>query len=180
MPPNRPIHLFGCGHPLLFPLSIALGVDIFDSAAYALFARGNRLLTLTGTIRLEEINEWPCTSSELFKWTPDEVRSLGNKEREKVIARHNLEITQTELAKCQAIRNGKIWQLAEERSHSSAQLREAFLWVLDQLEDPDEGPVGVSSLRIISSTNPVRKEVKILLMILRIGLIFFISNLYLL
>lgn len=158
LPPNRPIHLFGCGHPLLFPLSIALGVDIFDSAAYALFARGNRLLTPTGTIRLEEINEWPCTSSELFNWTPDEVRSLGNKEREKVIARHNLEITQTELAKCrEAIRNGKIWQLAEERSHSSAQLREAFLWVLDQLEDPDEGPVGVSSLRIISSTNPVRK-----------------------
>ncbi len=158
LPPNRPIHLFGCGHPLLFPLSIALGVDIFDSAAYALFARGNRLLTPTGTIRLEDINEWPCTSSELFNWTPDEVRSLGNKEREKVIARHNLEITQSELARCrEAIRNGKIWQLAEERSHSSAQLREAFLWVLDQLENPDEGPVGVSSLRIISSTNPVRK-----------------------
>tara|TARA_Y100000768_G_scaffold147007_1_gene109694 strand:+ start:3754 stop:5769 length:2016 start_codon:yes stop_codon:yes gene_type:complete len=158
LPPDRPIHLFGCGHPLLFPMSIALGVDIFDSAAYALFARGNRLLTPTGTVRLDEITEWPCNSSELFKWTPEEVRSLDSKEREKVLARHNLEVTQSELARCrESIRNGKIWQLAEERSHSSAQLREAFLWVLDQLEDPDDGPVGVSSLRMISSTNPVRK-----------------------
>ena len=158
LPPNRPVHLFGCGHPLLFPMSIALGVDIFDSAAYALFARGNRLLTPTGTVRLDEITEWPCNSSELFKWTPEEVRSLDSKQREKVLARHNLEVTQSELARCrEAIRNGKIWQLAEERSHSSAQLREAFLWVLDQLEEPDDGPVGVSSLRMISSTNPVRK-----------------------
>ena len=157
LPPNRPIHLFGCGHPLLFPMSIALGVDIFDSAAYALFARGGRLLTPTGTVRLEEIKEWPHQSSELFNWTPDEVRSLDSKEREKVLARHNLEVTQSELARCrEAIRNGEIWLLAEERSHSSAQLREAFLWVLDQLDDPDDGPVGVSSMRLISSTNPVR------------------------
>ena len=157
LPPNRPIHLFGCGHPLLFPMSIALGVDIFDSAAYALFARGGRLLTPTGTVRLEEIKEWPHQSSELFDWTPDEVRGLGPKEREKILARHNLEVTQSELARCrEAIRNGKIWHLAEERSHSSAQLREAFLWVLEQLDDPDDGPVGISSMRMISSTNPVR------------------------
>jgi len=157
LPPDRPIHLFGCGHPLLFPMSIALGVDIFDSAAYALFARGGRLLTPTGTVRLDEIKEWPHQSSELFNWTPDEVRSLDSKEREKVLARHNLEVTQSELARCrEAIRNGKIWLLAEERSHCSAQLREAFLWVLDQLEDPDDGPVGISSMRLISSTNPVR------------------------
>ena len=77
LPPNRPVHLFGCGHPLLFPMSIALGVDIFDSAAYALFARGNRLLTPTGTVRLDDITEWPCISSELFKWTPEEVRLLA-------------------------------------------------------------------------------------------------------
>ena len=45
LPPDRPVHFFGCGHPLLFPMSIALGVDIFDSAAYAIFARDDRLLT---------------------------------------------------------------------------------------------------------------------------------------
>ena len=25
LPPDRPVHFFGCGHPLLFPMSIALG-----------------------------------------------------------------------------------------------------------------------------------------------------------
>ena len=28
IPPNRPIHMFGCGHPILFPMCIALGVDL--------------------------------------------------------------------------------------------------------------------------------------------------------
>ncbi|MDE0954686.1 MAG: tRNA guanosine(15) transglycosylase TgtA, partial [Candidatus Poseidoniales archaeon] len=37
--PNRPVHMFGCGHPMLFPMLIAMGADLFDSAAYVLFAR---------------------------------------------------------------------------------------------------------------------------------------------
>ncbi|MBS7654347.1 tRNA guanosine(15) transglycosylase TgtA, partial [Candidatus Bathyarchaeota archaeon] len=41
-PVNRPFHLFGAGHPLIFSLAVALGCDIFDSAAYSLFARENR------------------------------------------------------------------------------------------------------------------------------------------
>ena len=31
---------------MLFPMSIALGADLFDSAAYALFARDGRILRL--------------------------------------------------------------------------------------------------------------------------------------
>lgn len=158
LPPNRPIHLFGCGHPLLFPLSIALGVDIFDSAAYVLFARDDRFFTPTGTVKLKGIREWPISSHALFGTTPEEVRKMEKKERTRILSRHNLEITQVELARCrEAIRDGKIWELAEERSHSSPQLRGAFLWVLDQLEIPDEGPIGESIVDLLSSTNPVRK-----------------------
>ena len=69
IPPNRPIHMFGCGHPILFPLCIALGVDLFDSAAYALFARDDRLLTPTGTVKLGDLNEWTHNSSTLFQLT---------------------------------------------------------------------------------------------------------------
>lgn len=157
IPPNRPIHLFGCGHPLLFPLAIALGTDLFDSAAYALFARDNRLMTPTGTLKLANLTEWPISSSALFGKTPAEVRAMGDKERGVLIAHHNLEITQAELARCrEAVRNGKIWQLAEQRSHASPQLREAFLWVISQMISPDEGPIGISSLRGIASTNPIR------------------------
>ena len=55
LPPNRPVHMFGCGHPMLFPMSIALGADLFDSAAYALFARDGRLLTPWGTQKIESL-----------------------------------------------------------------------------------------------------------------------------
>jgi len=157
IPRNRPIHMFGCGHPLLFPLSIALGVDIFDSAAYALFARDDRLLTPDGTVRLEGLKEWPINSSALFGKSPEEVRGMEKDDRAAILAHHNLEITQSELARCrEAVRNGKIWELAEKRSHSSSRLREAFLWVIEELEQLEESEVGNSLLDIMASTNPVR------------------------
>ena len=157
IPPNRPIHMFGCGHPILFPMCIALGADLFDSAAYALFARDDRLLTPTGTVKLGDLTEWPHTSSALFPYTPSEVREMEKDERSTLLAHHNLEVTQAELARCrEAVRNGTIWQLAEQRSHANAKLREAFEWVLDQLEESDEGPVAESVLRTIASSDPIR------------------------
>ena len=157
LPPDRPIHLFGCGHPLLFPLSIALGVDIFDSAAYAIFARDDRLLTPTGTLKLEDLKEWPFSSRALFGTTPDQIRSMDKEEKTIILSHHNLEVTQGELARCrEAIRSGTIWQLAEQRSHASPQLRDAFEWILDQLDNPDEGPIGDTILGLMGSSNPVR------------------------
>ncbi len=156
-PPDRPIHLFGCGHPMLFPLAIALGADLFDSAAYAIFARDDRLLSPHGTVRLEGLTEWPIHSAALFDHTPEDVRDMDSELRSVLLAHHNLEITQAELARCrEAIRNGSIWQLAERRSHASPQLRDAFTWVLEQLEDIPDGPVGVSTLDLMASTDPVR------------------------
>ena len=158
IPPNKPIHMFGCGHPMLFPLSVALGVDFFDSAAYALFARDDRILTPEGTVQVQGLKEWPISSKALFGRTPSEVLSLPKDERSKVLARHNLEVTQSELSKCrEAIRNGSIWRLAEVRSHASPRLREAFEWVIDQLDQLEETGVGSSLLDIMASTNPIRK-----------------------
>ena len=114
LPPDRPVHLFGCGHPILFPMATALGADLFDSAAYALFARDDRLLTPNGTVKLGSLEEWPVSSNALFDTTPDQVRSMGDEERSTLLAHHNLEVTQSELARCrEAIRSGTIWQLAE-------------------------------------------------------------------
>ena len=158
LPPDRPVHLFGCGHPILFPVSIALGVDLFDSAAYAIFARDGRILTPEGTVKLEEISEWPFPSNSLHGHTPEQVKSMDLQERSEILARHNLEITQSELAKCrEAVRKGTIWELAEQRSHCSPYLREAFVWLQDQMDIPDEGPVGDSVLRLIASTDPLRQ-----------------------
>lgn len=157
LPPDRPVHFFGCGHPMLFPMAIALGVDLFDSAAYAIFARDDRLLTPEGTVKLGDIQEWPFNSHALFGTTPQGVREMDRDERSVMLAKHNLEVTQSELARCrEAIRNGTIWELAEKRSHASPYLRDAFLWLQEQLDDPDDGPIGDSVLRMIASTNPLR------------------------
>ncbi len=157
LPLDRPVHFFGCGHPMLFPMAIALGVDLFDSAAYAIFARDDRLLTPEGTVKLGDIQEWPFNSHALFGTTPQGVREMDRDERSAILAKHNLEVTQSELARCrEAIRNGTIWELAEKRSHASPYLRDAFLWLQEQLDDPDDGPIGDSVLRMIASTNPLR------------------------
>jgi len=157
-PSDRPVHLFGCGHPMLFPMAIALGADLFDSAAYAIFARDDRILSPHGTFKLEGLSEWPIHSMSLFGHTPEQVREMGAEERSTLLAHHNLEITQAELARCrEAIRDNSIWQLAERRSHASPHLRDAFEWVLEQLEDVPDGPVGDSALELLASTDPLRK-----------------------
>ncbi len=130
LPPNRPVHMFGCGHPMLFPMSIALGADLFDSAAYALFAKDGRLLTPWGTEKLINLVDWPVTMPCIAYTSPEEVRKLDPAEQVKVLARYNLEVTLAELSRCkQAIRDGTIWRLAERRSHQHPALREAFLWI---------------------------------------------------
>ena len=130
LPPNRPVHMFGCGHPMLFPMSIALGADLFDSAAYALFARDGRILTPWGTERLDGLVEWPIITPCITSYSPDMVRSLPNEEQIALLSKYNLEITLAELSRCrQAVRDGKIWRLVEQRSHMHPALRDAFLWL---------------------------------------------------
>ena len=61
-----PVHLFGAGHPMMLALAVAMGCDLFDSAAYALYARDDRYLTVAGTSHLAALEYcWPnttCTS----------------------------------------------------------------------------------------------------------------------
>mgnify|MGYP003685184063 FL=1 len=131
LPPNRPVHMFGCGHPMLFPMLVAMGADLFDSAAYVLFARDGRLLTPWGTERISNIEEWPIIMPVIANITPAEVRGMKKQERTVLLSKYNLEITLQEMARCrQAIRDGTIWRLAERRSHEHPALREAFLWLV--------------------------------------------------
>ena len=130
LPPERPRHMFGCGHPMLFSMLIALGADLFDSAAYALFARDDRLLSPQGTYRLKDLHAWPELVPCVVHWTPEAVRKLDQDQRTSLLARYNLEVTLAELSRCkQAVHDGTIWQLAEQRSHQHPALREAFLWL---------------------------------------------------
>ena len=58
--PSACVHLFGAGHPSMLALAVAMGCDVFDSAAYALFAREGRYLTATGSRMLDEMTEFSC------------------------------------------------------------------------------------------------------------------------
>ena len=157
LPSDRPVHIFGCGHPMLFPLCIALGADLFDSAAYALFAKDGRILSEEGTHRIDSAVEWPVSSRHLEDYTPKEVREMDKKSRTALLARHNLEVTQRELSRCrEAIRNGSIWNLAERRSHASPHLRKAFKQIIETIKEDSELPSRRRMESIISSTDPVR------------------------
>ena len=136
IPSNRPIHLFGCGHPHLFGLAVAMGVDFFDSAAYALFARDDRLIMPWGTEKLENISEWPIASETFAKLNPNQVKSMPKNERTKILARFNLEITMAELARVrEAVRKGKIWEYVERKSSEHPALESALKLLFEPTND---------------------------------------------
>ncbi|MDP6870266.1 MAG: tRNA guanosine(15) transglycosylase TgtA [Candidatus Poseidoniaceae archaeon] len=145
--PNKPVHMFGCGHPMLFPMLIAMGADLFDSAAYALFARDGRLLTPWGTEKIDEIEEWPLFMPSVVDCTPNEVREMNKIDRTAILSRFNLEVTLQELAHCrQAVRNGTIWRLVERRSHQHPALREAFLWLVTEPAQTNMDPIFIDEI----------------------------------
>ncbi|UCH31639.1 MAG: tRNA guanosine(15) transglycosylase TgtA [Candidatus Bathyarchaeota archaeon] len=126
MPQHRPLHLFGAGHPFMFALAVALGCDMFDSAAYAIFARQNRYMTEYGSRRLDELEYFPCSCSVCRKNTPKEVRLLPSQERQEILAKHNLSASFAELKRIkQAIIEGRLWEFLELRAHSHPALLQA-------------------------------------------------------
>lgn len=127
LPIERPLHLFGAGHPFMFALAVALGCDFFDSAAYALYAKENRYMTETGTLRLNELEYFPCTCPKCAKTTPEMVSELPEKDRETFLAEHNLHVCTGELRRIkQAIKAGRLWEHVEMRAHGHPALLQAL------------------------------------------------------
>ncbi len=139
IPSNKPLHLFGAGHPMMLSLAVAMGCDLFDSAAYALFARSDRYLTSYGTFKLKDLAYFPCSCPTCSSATPDSVRKRDSLDREAFLARHNLHVTNQEIRTIkQAIVDGRLWELAAARSRSHPALHEAFQQVTkyaDRFED---------------------------------------------
>jgi 7-cyano-7-deazaguanine tRNA-ribosyltransferase len=127
MPSERPLHLFGAGHPMMFSLAVALGCDFFDSAAYALYARENRYMTENGTWRLSELDYFPCQCPKCTSKTPKKVMGESPKERETFLAEHNLHVCKAELNRIkQAVRDGRLWEHLEMRAHAHPALLTAL------------------------------------------------------
>lgn len=125
--PIKPIHLFGAGHPMVFALFAALGCDLFDSAAYALYAKDDRYLTPYGTKKLAELQYFPCSCPVCLSYTPEELRRMEKKERQMLIAEHNLYASFEELRRVkQAIRENTLFELVESRIRSHPSLVAAW------------------------------------------------------
>ncbi len=127
LPPSKPVHLFGAGHPIIFPLAVALGCDLFDSASYIKYAKDNRFIFPDRTVRLSEIDELPCCCPVCSKYDIDDIKAMDRENREGAIAFHNLWQTFTEMKRVrQAIKQGCLTEMVEQRATSHPSLLDAM------------------------------------------------------
>ena len=128
LPYSAPLHLFGAGHPLTMALAVALGCDTFDSASYVIFARTGRYMTREGVMTLQSMKYLPCNCRVCANTNVRALLELDHKEMVKLLSIHNLLTLKAELDACkEAIVEGRLWDLVEERSMAHPRLREAFV-----------------------------------------------------
>ncbi len=120
--PSKPVHLFGAGHPIVFPMAALLGCDLFDSAAYAKYARDGRMLFPDGTRRAAEMRDTGCPCPVCSSHGIAEIAK-----EESLLAEHNLHVSFAAIREVRrAIAAGEIWELAERRARSQPALLEAL------------------------------------------------------
>ncbi|PSP80293.1 tRNA guanosine(15) transglycosylase TgtA [Halobacteriales archaeon QS_1_68_20] len=159
---DRPVHLFGAGHPMMFALAVAAGCDLFDSAAYALYARDDRYLTARGTHRLDELDYLPCSCPVCATHDPGSLRALDGEARHERLAEHNLHASFAEIRRVkQAIRAGNLLELVEERARSHPAMADGYRALLErgeQLEATD--PASKGTFFYVSGESADRPEVR--------------------
>jgi 7-cyano-7-deazaguanine tRNA-ribosyltransferase len=160
--PERLVHLFGAGHPLLFAFGALVGADLFDSSSYHKFARRGSVLLPSGTIPLETIREPICHCFLCQEIPLRRLNELDRVQRESHLARHNLLVCAEEMGRVrQAIRDGNLWELAERRAAGHPALH-AALQTLLQGADLFLGvePESRGSFRILGSLSRLRPAVE--------------------
>ncbi|WP_049986629.1 tRNA guanosine(15) transglycosylase TgtA [Halobellus rufus] len=159
---DAPVHLFGAGHPMMFALAVAAGCDLFDSAAYAIYARDDRYMTVRGTEHLEDIEYFPCSCAVCSAHGPDELREFDDEERERLLAEHNLHVSFAEIRRIkQAIRSGNLLELVESRARSHPAMLDGYRALLDHADQLErEDPVSKGSFFYLSNESARRPEVR--------------------
>ena len=128
--PSACVHLFGAGHPSMFALATAMGCDLFDSAAYALYAKEGRYLTTHGSFKIDELADLPCACNVCRTHTHEELRTAPDRDR--LLAFHNLYVTLAEISRIrQAITDGTLWELVDERCRGHPQLLAGYRALLN-------------------------------------------------
>lgn len=128
--PNKPLHLFGAGHPLAISLAVALGCDSFDSASYMLYARDGRYITPYGTAKLDELTYLPCSCPICSFHSAKEFRGMDYGTRTIELAKHNLYILKLEINMLkQVIMDGRLWEYLVQKARSHPKLMDAMAYV---------------------------------------------------
>lgn len=132
---DRPLHVFGVGHPMIIPFLVAIGADMFDSASYILYARDGRYLVEEGTKNIRELEYFPCACPICSKYTPQELLQMPPSMRERLLALHNLHVIYKEIRSVkQAIKENRLWELLEWRANAHPSLKEAFAVLLKYMK----------------------------------------------
>ncbi|MFX0123835.1 MAG: tRNA guanosine(15) transglycosylase TgtA [Candidatus Hodarchaeota archaeon] len=153
VPPNRPIHLFGAGHPMLFAVAVFLGIDMFDSAAYVLYAKDNRYITVSGTEYLKDLEYLPCSCDVCQNYSVTELKQLDQEVRTNLLAKHNLNVSSEEIRRIkQAIIEGRLYELVLARVMNHPSLAR----ILDIL-------LGSSTSQFIEQYDPISKSRSLLI-----------------
>jgi 7-cyano-7-deazaguanine tRNA-ribosyltransferase len=129
LPSSVPVHLFGAGHPMVFALAVALGCDLFDSAAYALYAKDGRYITAQGTYHINDMKYLPCSCPICSSHTAVEIAASPDKVE--LLARHNLYVTFEEIRRVkQAIRDGDLWELVEKQCRNHPRMLDGLTRIM--------------------------------------------------
>ncbi|MFB6146275.1 MAG: tRNA guanosine(15) transglycosylase TgtA [Halobacteriaceae archaeon] len=129
---DAPVHLFGAGHPMTFALAAAAGCDLFDSAAYALYARDGRYLTPRGTRHVADLHEFPCSCPVCTGHDPADLTGADGEERERLLSEHNLHVSFAEMRRVrQAVRTGRLFELLEARARGHPRLLDGYRALLE-------------------------------------------------
>ena len=132
--PGACVHLFGAGHPSMFALAAACGCDVFDSAAYALYAKDGRYITPSGTLHLDEMTELPCACPVCRSHTAEELKK--SPDRQKLLAQHNLAVTLAEISRVRAaIAEGTLFELVDERCRAHPKLLDGYRRFLERMPE---------------------------------------------
>ena len=127
IPASLPLHLFGSGHPLTIPFSVALGCDTFDSASYALYAKHDRYIGEDGTKRLKDMVYFSCTCKVCSKRTPAELISEPSEEKYKLLSLHNLYSIKAEVDRVrESISEGRLWEYTIKKLRAHPRLYEVL------------------------------------------------------
>jgi len=121
-------------------------------------------MTGRGATPLKEMKYLPCSCPVCKGRSVEDLKDMGREERTLLLARHNLHSLRTEVELCkEAISEGRLWDLVEERAVAHPRLFQAFreFAKLSRLLEPGTAAMKNRGLFVRSELDEARPELRI-------------------